>query len=74
MKIEMKNWSNEVVGEIEIPETVFDREVSEHLVWEVVRAYLADISGANPNVFYELGHRHRARESGTVIVPRFCCE
>ncbi len=41
MKIEMKNWSNEVVGEIEVPETVFDHEVSEHLVWEVVRAYLA---------------------------------
>jgi large subunit ribosomal protein L4 len=41
MKIEMKNWSNEVIGEIEVPEAVFDREVSEHLVWEVVRAYLA---------------------------------
>lgn len=41
MKIEMKNWTNEVVGEIDVPETVFGHEVSEHLVWEVVRAYLA---------------------------------
>ena len=41
MKIEMKNWKNSVVGEIEVPEDVFGREVSEHLVWEVVRAYLA---------------------------------
>lgn len=41
MKIELKNWTNNVVGEIEVPESVFDREVNEHLVWEVVRAYLA---------------------------------
>ena len=41
MKIEVKNWDNEVVSEIEIPETVFAHEVSEHLVWEVVRAQLA---------------------------------
>lgn len=41
MKIEVKNWSNAVVGEIEVPDTVFAHDVSEHLVWEVVRAYLA---------------------------------
>lgn len=41
MKIEMKNWANKVVGEIEVPESVFGHEVNEHLVWEVVRAYLA---------------------------------
>ncbi len=41
MKIEMKNWTNKVVGEIDVPESVFAREVNEHLVWEVVRAYLA---------------------------------
>lgn len=41
MKIEMKNWANKVVGEIEVPESVFGHKVNEHLVWEVVRAYLA---------------------------------
>jgi large subunit ribosomal protein L4 len=41
MLIEMKNWDNEIVGQVELPEAVFDREVSEHLVWEVVRAHLA---------------------------------
>ncbi|NOZ78168.1 MAG: 50S ribosomal protein L4 [Acidobacteria bacterium] len=41
MKIDVKNWENEVVGEAELPENVFGRKVSEHLVWEVVRAFLA---------------------------------
>jgi len=41
MKVEVKNWSNEVVGEVELPDQVFAREVKKHLVWEVVRAYLA---------------------------------
>lgn len=34
---------------------------------EYSRLVLADITGLNANVFYELGHRHRARDSGTVI-------
>lgn len=41
MKVEVKNWSNEVVGAIDLPDAVFAREVNQHLVWEVVRAYLA---------------------------------
>ena len=41
MKIEVKNWDNEVVGTIDLPDEVFAREVNQHLVWEVVRAYLA---------------------------------
>ena len=41
MKIEVKNWDNEVVSEIEVPDSVFAHEVTEHLVWEVVRAQLA---------------------------------
>jgi large subunit ribosomal protein L4 len=41
MKVEVKNWSNEVVGEVELPDQVFARQVNGHLVWEVVRAYLA---------------------------------
>ena len=35
---------------------------------EYSRVVLADISGLNANVFYELGHRHRARETGTMMV------
>jgi len=41
MKFDVKNWDNEVVGSVELPDSVFAREVREHLVWEVVRAYLA---------------------------------
>ena len=41
MKVDIKNWDNEVVGKIDLPEEVFARKVNQHLVWEVVRAYLA---------------------------------
>ena len=41
MKVEVKNWDNEVTGKIELPDSVFARKVNQHLVWEVVRAYLA---------------------------------
>jgi len=41
MKVEVKNWDNEVTGKIELPDAIFAREVKQHLVWEVVRAYLA---------------------------------
>jgi large subunit ribosomal protein L4 len=41
MKIDVKNWDNEVVGSVELPDEVFAREANGHLVWEVVRAYLA---------------------------------
>ena len=41
MKIDVKNWKNEIVGSVELPDDVFAREVNDHLVWEVVRAYLA---------------------------------
>jgi len=43
MKIDVKNWKNEVVGSVELPDDVFAREVNDHLVWEVVRAYLASL-------------------------------
>ena len=41
MKVDVKNWANEVVGSVDLPDAVFAREVNQHLVWEVVRAYLA---------------------------------
>jgi large subunit ribosomal protein L4 len=41
MKIDVKNWDNKVVGSVELPDEVFAHEASGHLVWEVVRAYLA---------------------------------
>jgi len=41
MKLDIRNWDNEVVGSVELPDDVFAREVREHLVWEVVRSYLA---------------------------------
>ena len=41
------------------------QEMFEYL--EYSRVALADISGLNPNVLYELGVRHRARQAGTVI-------
>jgi large subunit ribosomal protein L4 len=41
MKIDVKNWKNEVVGSVELPDDVFAREANDHLIWEVVRAYLA---------------------------------
>jgi len=43
MKMDVKNWDNEIVGQIELPEKIFSRQVSMHLVWEVVRAHLASL-------------------------------
>lgn len=57
MKIDIKNWENEVVGEAELPENVFGRKVSEHLVWEVVRAFLASRRRGT----------HKTKERGEVI-------
>ncbi len=41
MNIDVRNWDNEIVGDLEVPDEVFAREVNQHLVWEVVRAHLA---------------------------------
>jgi len=43
MKVDVKNWDNETVGEIELPDEVFAKQINEHIVWEVVRAHLAGI-------------------------------
>ena len=41
MKIEVKNWGNETVREIDLPEAVFGYPYKEHLIHEAVQAYLA---------------------------------
>ena len=57
MKIDVKNWENEVVGQAELPENVFGRKVGEHLVWEVVRAFLASSRRGT----------HKTKERGEVV-------
>lgn len=42
-----------------------NQEMFEYIMYS--RIAFADISGYNPNVFYEIGARHSAQESGTVI-------
>ncbi len=43
MKIEVRNWQNEVVGEVELPDAVFAYPRRPHLVWEAVKAHLAGL-------------------------------
>lgn len=43
MKMEVRNWQNEVVGEVDLPEAVFAYPRRPHLVWEVVKAHLAGL-------------------------------
>ncbi len=42
-----------------------NQEMFEYIMYS--RMAFADISGFNPNVFYEIGARHSAQESGTVL-------
>nr|AFI78482.1 hypothetical protein ws156A7_0003 [uncultured bacterium ws156A7] len=42
-----------------------NQEMFEYIMYS--RLAFADISGFNPNVFYEIGARHSAQESGTVL-------
>jgi large subunit ribosomal protein L4 len=43
MKLDVRNWENEVVGEIELPQEVFSYPSRPHLVYEVVKGYLAGL-------------------------------
>jgi large subunit ribosomal protein L4 len=43
MKLEVRNWDNEVVGSIELPQEVFSYPSRPHLVYEVVKGYLAGL-------------------------------
>jgi large subunit ribosomal protein L4 len=43
MKIDVRNWDNEVVGEVELPDELFGFPSRPHLIYEVVKAYLAGL-------------------------------
>ncbi len=41
-RIEVKNRENKTVREIELPKEVFGYAVNKHLIWEVIKAFLAN--------------------------------
>lgn len=43
MKLDVRNWENTVVGEIDVPDDVLTYPTRPHLVYEVVKAYLAGL-------------------------------
>ncbi len=43
MKVDVRNWDNEVVGELELPDAVFAQPARRHVVYEVVKAYLGGL-------------------------------
>ncbi len=43
MKLDVRNWENNVVGEIDVPDDVLAYPTRPHLVYEVVKAYLAGL-------------------------------
>lgn len=70
------NWKKERVGELPVPEGVFDYPYRRHLVWEVVKAHLAgqragthktkvrsEVSGSGKKPFKQKG-TGRARQGG----------
>src|SRR5262249_9887674 len=70
------NWNKEQVGEVSLPEEIFDYPYRRHLVWEVVKAYRAgqrrgthktkvrsEVSGSGKKPFKQKG-TGRARQGG----------
>jgi len=75
-KIPVWNWKKEQVGEVALPDSVFGYPYRKHLVWEVVKAYLAgqragthktkvrsEVSGSGKKPFRQKG-TGRARQGG----------
>ena len=75
-KIPVWNWKKEQVGEVALPAGVFEYPYRKHLVWEVVKAYLAgqragthktkvrsEVSGSGKKPFKQKG-TGRARQGG----------
>ena len=76
-KIAVWNWKKEQVGEVALPAGVFDYPYRKHLVWGVVKAYLAgvrsgthktkvrsEVSGSGKKPFKQKG-TGRARQGGS---------
>ncbi|MEO8350028.1 MAG: 50S ribosomal protein L4 [Acidobacteriota bacterium] len=76
-KLSVVNWKKEEVGEVELPAGVFEYPFRRHLVWEVVKAYLAgqrrgthktktraEVSGSGRKPFKQKG-TGRARQGGS---------
>ena len=76
-KVPVVNWKKEQVGEISLPAEVFEYPYRRHLVWEVVKAYLAglragthktkvrsEVSGSGRKPFKQKG-TGRARQGGS---------
>jgi large subunit ribosomal protein L4 len=75
-KVPVLNWKKEQVGEVALPAEVFEYPYRRHLVWEVVKAYLAgqragthktkvrsEVSGSGKKPFKQKG-TGRARQGG----------
>jgi len=75
-KIEVWNWQRERVGEVDLPAELFEYPYRRHLVWGVVKAYLAgtrrgthktkvrsEVSGSGKKPFKQKG-TGRARQGG----------
>ncbi len=76
-KLSIVNWKKEEVGEVDLPAGVFEYPFRRHLVWEVVKAYLAgqrrgthktktraEVSGSGRKPFKQKG-TGRARQGGS---------
>jgi len=76
-KLSVMNWKREEVGEVDLPADVFEYPFRRHLVWEVVKAYLAgqrrgthktktrsEVAGSGRKPFKQKG-TGRARQGGS---------
>jgi large subunit ribosomal protein L4 len=74
--VSVLNWKKEKVGEVRLPEEIFDYPYRRHLLWEVVQAHLAglrrgthktkvrsEVSGSGRKPFKQKG-TGRARQGG----------
>lgn len=58
--LEIKNWKNEKVGTVDLPEEIFDAPFREHLVHEAVRNHLAALRAGT----HKVKVRHEVAGSG----------